>query len=551
MTQETDNLHLEFLRRIAGEPLSVDRLRHGLEIVASFYGVCGIEAELLGNFKIEGEKKDIILYEKEGGVPAGEPLNFSFKLNQKRNVVFYIYSETGAISRYEREDLEVFATECLLYLELLHLTQESEKKGKAGSTEILPNASGYLRDVTELMKRDIPLKNYTAFYFNLKDFGEINRHFGRERGDEVLRDYAEIIRDFITKDEAAGHLGGDNFMALILKKRQKDFIELLSDIKIFLDSEEHEELHLSSTIGIWDIQSDVADPGEVVSRPSIALNQAKNVIHQRIAYANDRLINQLNEQRSVMKFFSEGLRKEEFVVYYQPKVDSRNKTLVGAEGLVRWFHDGKMISPGVFIPALEGTGECLALDYYVLKRACRDIQSWILQGIEPVTVSVNFSRKDLKDSKLADNINKIVEESGIDKSLIEVELTETVDTEEQGVLSGFISKLYRKGIMTAIDDFGSGYSSLSTLRDFQVHTLKLDRSFVNTDDFSWKDEIILRNIIHMAEELGMDILCEGVERDDQLALINSVGCYVIQGYYYDRPLPPGDFEERLKSKIYH
>ena len=551
MMQSSDNLHLAFLRRLAGEPLSVDRLRKGFELVALFFDLCGIEAELLGSFQIEGEEKDITLYEKEGGVPAGEPLKFAFRLNNKRNAVFYIYPETGSLSDDEKEDLEAFATEALLYLEILHLKQETEKKGAGESTEILPNASGYIRDVTELMKRDIPLKKYTAFYFNLKDFGEINKRYGRVKGDEVLRDYAEIIKDFLTKDEAAGHLGGDNFMALIHKKRQKDFINLLSDITIFLESDKEEEIHLSSTIGVWDIQSDVAYPGEVVSRPSIALNQAKNVIHQPIAYADDRLIEQMHEQRSVLKFFSEALEKEEFVVYYQPKVDSRNRTLVGAEGLVRWFHNGKMISPGVFIPALEGTGECLALDYYVLKRACRDIQSWISQGIEPVTVSVNFSRKDLKDRKLADNINKIVEESGIDKSLIEVELTETVDTEEQGVLSGFISKLYRKGIMTAVDDFGSGYSSLSTLRDFQVHTLKLDRSFVNTDDFSWKDEIILRNIIHMAGELGMSVLCEGVERDDQMALINSVGCYVIQGYYFDRPLPEEEFKERLKSKIYY
>ena len=105
-------------------------------------------------------------------------------------------------------------------------------------------------------------------------------------------------------------------------------------------------------------------------------------------------------------------------------------------------------------------------------------------------------------------------------------------------------------IMTAVDDLGSGYSSLATLREFQIHTLKLDRSFVNTDDFSWKDEIILRDVIHMAGELSMDVLCEGVERDDQLALLNSVGCYVIQGYYYDKPLPKEDFEKRVIDKQY-
>ena len=125
-----------------------------------------------------------------------------------------------------------------------------------------------------------------------------------------------------------------------------------------------------------------------------------------------------------------------------------------------------------------------------------------------------------------------------------------MDLEEHGELAAFIDKLYRYGIMTAIDDFGSGYSSLSTLREYRVHTLKIDRSFVNSNDFSWKDEIILRDIIHMAQELGIETLTEGVERDDQLFFVNSVGCYVIQGYYYDKPMPRDDFEHRLKNKQY-
>ena len=139
---------------------------------------------------------------------------------------------------------------------------------------------------------------------------------------------------------------------------------------------------------------------------------------------------------------------------------------------------------------------------------------------------------------------------GIDRSFIEIELTETVDAVEHGVLSGFISDLKNKNIMTAIDDFGSGYSSLATLREFKVHTLKIDRSFVNGDDFSWKDEIILKDVIHMAKELGMEVLTEGIEREDQLMFVKNAGCSVIQGYYYDRPLPKEEFEERLQNKLY-
>ncbi len=555
MKSSSENLHIQFLHELVDEPLSVDKLRKALASVAEFYRICGIEAELLGEFKIKGQSKDITLYEKEGGMPKGEPLNFVFELGQRKNIVFYLFSEEGFFSSYEREDLEVYVTECLFYLGLL--LAEQEIREKRSREDILPNASGYLKAIAELMKRDISLKDYSAFYFNLKDFGEVNKRYGREQGDQVIRDFSEIIKDFVTADEIAGHLGGDNFMALILKKRQDAFLQLLSDISLFLEFEDEEtgrkrdeELHLSSTVGVWEIQSEFADPGEVVSRPSLALNHAKNVVHQRVVFASEHLINRFNAQRSVLKYFSRALEKEEFDVFYQPKVDSRDKRLVGAEGLVRWYHDKEMISPGVFIPALEETGKCIDLDYYVLKRVCRDIQRWIIRGLDPVTVSVNFSRKDLKDRRLAENINHIVESSGLDKNLIEVELTETVDLEEQGVLLDFIRRLKQMGIKTAIDDFGSGYSSLSTLRDFEVHTLKLDRSFVNTDDFSWRDEIILRDIIHMAGELGMEILCEGVEREDQLALINSVGCHVIQGYYYDRPLARDKFEERLRNIYY-
>ena len=549
MRSDNNELQLQFLREISAGPVSLSHFNEALGAVAYYLHIYGVEAEYIGDFKLSAGSRNLLLYQKESGLPAGEPVSFTFNVAPKRSLVIYIYPSDRPFEANERDTLEMYATECMFYLARLRL--DENKFSNQQQTTGLSNASGYLHSVTELMKKNIPLKNYCAFYFNLKDFGDINKAYGREKGDEVLWQYASYLRDFIDDDEVVGHLGGDNFMALIKKSRKDRFIKVISNVTLMLDiNDKSEDIQISSTIGVWEIISEVTDPGEIISRPSIALNQAKNVLHQNIAYASDNLITRISQQKNVLKDYEEALANEEFVVYYQPKVDSRTKMLVGAEALVRWVHEGKMVSPGVFIPALEENGQTLALDLYVLRHVCRDIVKWILMGYDPVPVSVNFSRKDLKDKKLAEKINQIIEQTRLDKKYIEVELTETVDEEEHGILSGFISDLYNKDIMTAIDDFGSGYSALATLREYQIHTLKIDRSFVNGDDFSWKDEIILKDIIHMANELGMEVLIEGVERADQLFFVNNAGCYVIQGFYYDRPLPKAEFEERLQNKQY-
>ncbi len=414
----------------------------------------------------------------------------------------------------------------------------------------LPNAGGYLDEIIRKMK-DGTIQNYTAFYFNLKGFGNINQRYGMEKGDMIIVQLSGKVKDFLEDDEVLGHLGGDNFVALVKKERKEKFCRLLNGIEIILETEGHSyKLRIPSTIGLWDINDEFTDPGETIGRTSIALQYAKHIQHVPVVSVTDAMVERVAVQKSVLERYQSALSNHEFLVYYQPKVDSRNNMLVGAEGLVRWKHKGEMISPGIFIPPLETNGEIVLLDYYVLRRACIDIKRWIDEGIEPVTISVNFSRKDLMDPDLAENIDRIITNSGIDKKFIEIEVTETVDEQEHGELARFISDLDSRGIMTAIDDFGAGYSSLATLREFQVHTLKIDRSFINTEEFSWKDEIILRDIIHIATSLGMDIITEGVERQNQIDFINKVGCFVIQGFFYDRPLPVEEFEDRLRNKKY-
>ncbi len=414
----------------------------------------------------------------------------------------------------------------------------------------LPNSGGYIQRLTELSTK-VEMINYTAFYYNLKSFGNINQRYGMDIGDKILKQVAFKMNDFLEEDEVLGHLGGDNFVALVKKDRKTRFCRFLNGIEIeFPDDHNDKKIRISATIGLWDIDEPIEELGETIAKPSVALAYAKNVLHQPIAAVTRDMLQRVSMQKTVLERYQRALENREFLVYYQPKVDSESMKLVGAEALVRWKHEGEMVSPGVFIPPLEQNGEIVLLDYYVLRRACEDLKQWIADGIDPVTISVNFSRKDLLDADLAENIDRIITNAGIDKKYIEVEVTETIDEQEHGELAVFIADLYNRRIMTAIDDFGAGYSSLATLREFQVHTLKIDRSFINSNEFSWKDEVILKDIIHIARALGMDVITEGVERKDQLEFVNKVGCKVIQGFYFDKPLPYEDFLKRLNNKDY-
>jgi diguanylate cyclase (GGDEF)-like protein len=414
----------------------------------------------------------------------------------------------------------------------------------------LPNSGGFLKRVAEIYDSG-KISNYDSYYFNIKSFGSISKRYGSKQGDDMICQYAHAISAFSNKEELVAHVSEDNFVAIIKKSHYSAFITMLSEVAVHAvkDGTEH-EIKLSATIGVLHIDKELDDISEVISLPSIAMNSAKNVLHQTVCHVSDELLYQVSEQKRVLERFPGAMRNNEFMVYYQPKVDSRTNTLVGAEALVRWVHKEEMIRPGAFIPVLEREGAISALDLYVLEHACADIREWCDNGITPVPISVNVSRKDLEAHTLPYRIADIIDRYGIERKYIQIEVTETMDETEHGIMTIFLDKLYEMGISTAIDDFGSGYSSLSTLRNFKINTLKIDRSFINNDVISKNDEIILSDIIHMANALNVEVITEGVERPDQLEFINKVGCFLIQGYYYDRPLPLNTFVKRLKSPVY-
>lgn len=249
----------------------------------------------------------------------------------------------------------------------------------------------------------------------------------------------------------------------------------------------------------------------------------------------------------LFELYQEGFSNREFFVYYQPKVNLKNYALAGAEALVRWNHEGSMIMPDSFIKMLEKNGEIRELDYFILNCVCADIKRWIQMGKKPVQISVNLSRCNLSNENIVQIIKETIDKHSIPRSLIQIELTESAEQDDNEALKSLIWGLHEAGISTAVDDFGTGFSSLSLIRELPWNTLKIDKSLLDgAQIIGSREQMVYQSIIALAKGLGLECITEGVETKEQISLLKKSECFLAQGFYFDRPLPRIEFEKRLE-----
>lgn len=409
--------------------------------------------------------------------------------------------------------------------------------------------------LTEFFEKQISehcFSHYSALFMNIKNMKYINQTYSDKCGDEVLRKYAIRIKDFLEPTEAVGRLGGDNFLVLVKKSRMDDFLQYISAVTLPVNLGNcMQTLAIASRIGIYPI-NDGDSVNDVLNRTSIALAVARKSIHHDHIWFREDMIIQSIHAKSVTGVFSSAIDNKEFIAYYQPKVNLNTQTLCGCEALVRWIRNGELISPIDFVPILENEGSICILDFYILECVCKDLRHWIDSGIEPVRVSVNFSKIHLHNRRLDADILSILDRYHIDPKYIEIELTESSGYNNFKSLTEFVHALKKHGISTSIDDFGTGYSSLNLIKDLPVNVIKLDRSFVKDLPNSNKaDTVVIRSLIQMANALDMEVVCEGVETAEQASFLKELHCPIAQGYLFDKPLSVKDFENRLLEKVYH
>ncbi len=433
----------------------------------------------------------------------------------------------------------------------LSLIDQNEVLRRTARTERLtglPNPYGYLLEMEKKIAQK-EISRYDALYFDIVRMGQINRKYGNKAGDEAIIRYAHAVHEFLTGDEVLGRLGGNFFVAMVLKERIDEFLQFLSGVHITISTPVGEEnVVISAIAGIYEIPDNNVTPNQIMTNVSMAVNIAKNVQKKPYVYLTKELMQEMNNQRLLQEMIPQCMARKEFVPYYQPKVRLEDRTLSGAEALVRWHHDGEVIPPYKFIPPMEQNESICKLDFYMLHAVCSDIKAWIAEGLNPPVISVNFSRKNLGNPILAEEIYNVVKSYEIPPDRIQIEITETIDEYPLSYLQGVVEALQRYGMTAAIDDFGTGSSSIRLLKEVPFDVLKIDKSFI--DSITAKDRHILAHIIGMAYEIEASTITEGVETADQIEVLRVLGCEEIQGYYFDKPLPKDVFEERLKNPVY-
>jgi diguanylate cyclase (GGDEF)-like protein len=388
------------------------------------------------------------------------------------------------------------------------------------------------------------------FFVDLDHFKSVNDTMGHAAGDDLIQQVARRLVDTVRAQDTVARVGGDEFAILlpgladqlaIDQLAQRSLESLSAPFSVF-----GEEVETSASIGIAMAPDHGDTYDELLSRADEAMYRAKDRGRNAFQMYSGSLVNsshgrQAVDEDTLYDDLVHALEHDEFFLLYQPYIDLRTSEVVGVEALIRWNHPSLgVLEPSSFISMAERTDVIVALDTWVLAETCRQARAWIDSGLPPLRVSVNLASRDLSNPQLFDNIHRALIETGVDPTLLELEITERVVLDKAGPARATIERLRRLGVRFTIDDFGTGNSSLNRIGAFPVSTLKIDQSFVQVLGPDADNNSLVSAIISMAARLGLDCVAEGVETSVQSRVLLQRGCTIAQGYFFSPPLPAKD-----------
>lgn len=397
-------------------------------------------------------------------------------------------------------------------------------------------------------------KKYSLSYVDFADFKYINDVFGYKYGDEILINYAATISNELRTGEVLGRVSADNFVILRYYNEKNDIMVRQQQVDIKITEFMHDMYGgqaVSVQCGICyleDLAEDLQIEG-ILDRANYARKTVKTGLNRKYAVYDESISKQLRYEKSIENRMLKSLENEEFLVYFQPKVDLQTGLATQAEALVRWQTDeGLIIPPDKFIPIFEKKYLISSLDQYVFKKVCAFIRRRLDAGLPVNTISVNVSRLQFYNSDFVKTYEDIKNKFRIPDHLLEIEITESIAFDNVTFLEKTVSELKSKGFLISIDDFGTGFSSLSLLKNIPIDVLKIDQSFFRESIHKEKDNIVIKGIIDLVNKLSIRTVAEGIETAEQVAFLKSVNCNMIQGYFFYRPLPEDKFEAILNKE---
>ncbi len=393
-----------------------------------------------------------------------------------------------------------------------------------------------------------------VMYLDLDRFKLINDTLGHDVGDKLLKEIANRMKSCVREQDTVARLGGDEFVILLPSIGREEFVgkiakKILDSIRqpVIIDTN---ELYLTISIGVTIFPDDGQNDETLLTNADVAMYRAKEKGKNNFQLYTPALNAKALERLALENSMRRALEYNEFVVYYQPKVNTKTEQVIGMEALVRWQHPKwGLVPPVKFIPLAEETGLIVPIGEWVLRTACAHTKALHNAGLPPLSIAVNLSARQFELQDLTKMVSKVLSDTGLEPEYLELEITESVAMHNVEYSVKVINELRAMGVKFSIDDFGTGYSSLSKLNSFAVNKLKIDKSFVGKIDGQKDNSIIASTVLALGKSLQLSIVAEGVENEAQVNFLKENNCDEMQGYFYGRPMPMDNFLEFYNERL--
>jgi diguanylate cyclase (GGDEF)-like protein/PAS domain S-box-containing protein len=392
---------------------------------------------------------------------------------------------------------------------------------------------------------------FAVLFLDLDGFKYINDSLGHPIGDKLLQSIGNRLVDCVRASDTISRQGGDEFVVLLSEMNRSDEAAAMARRMLETVAETHfigqHSLHITTSVGVSIYPDDGLDAETLIKNSDTAMYQAKENGRQTYEFFTPAMNARAVERQSIEEGLRHALRRDEFILHYQPKVDLKSGEITGAEALIRWTHRIRgLVPPAQFISVAEDCGLILPIGNWVLRDACKQARSWADAGL-PLAVAVNISAREFRDKHFLEGVLEILNETDLDPRYLELELTESVLMKRAEYAESILKTLSARGVRIAVDDFGTGYSSLSYLTKFSIDTIKIDQSFIRRITTTPNEATIVNAVISMGRSLKMRVIAEGVETLEELSFLQAHQCDEAQGYYFSEAVDPQQFAKLLDA----
>ena len=512
-----------------------------------------LNENILTNFEIDTDS--------EGGYDAYQEIikvkvwyvreinNFKVYVLRDINVYAYDYYMLFMGSALFGITISVFIVYYLITF--ISIIVNMHKTSKVIYTDMVTGGNNWLFFVkkgTKLLRRKSVVVDYAVIHLKMRKFRSFCTCFGVKEGEVLMENLYQILRKNVKRNELVVYKENASFGLLLSYTNEQELCNRIDTLTKDLDAV-LPKMKLYFAVGVYQVHKKETDVEQLYNNAVLACDMLGEEAESRTIFFNVEMNKRRLWERRVEDDMDAALANHEFQVYLQPKISTVKETLAGAEALVRWIHPQEgFIPPNRFIPIFERNGFILKLDDYMLEEIAKQQAEWIEQGRNVVPISVNISRAHFAKEDLAEHICSLVDKYRVPHNLIELELTESAFFDDKEVLLQTVKKLRESGFIVSMDDFGAGYSSLNSLKELQLDVLKLDADFFRGSDAGNRGLLIVSEVIEMAKKLNMKIVAEGIENREQVDFLTEQECDLIQGYFYAKPMPIAEFEEKYSEE---